>query len=261
MRRRVLVAALLGIVVAAGACGGTDFRRATFGEQKYIDAAAAGLRDSSDKPAGITEAQIVCLARAVVHGIGVARLRAAGVRADDLRDSSYDIPKSVAASLSAPEREQRGALVQACHLGAILGPMLTPELGSSGVKLTASEVRCVAESFDRPAYRQLVAALVVSALKDDVASNSFAQLFLDCVSFGRLIATQAPFPLANDEIACVDREVRASTAIRRALADKIAGGSGDSAEASRAMTLALGRCLSPEHLRRLGQFGTGSLLS
>ncbi len=117
MRR---IAGFVTCVALLGACGGTDFQSSAPGSTasqkattttlepvsaaeraEYLEAAERGVLDDPRRPPGITVAQGRCIARALVNGIGVRRMRDAGIDPAELRRPGYDFPSRFSASIPA----------------------------------------------------------------------------------------------------------------------------------------------------------------
>src|SRR3954471_6560953 len=268
--RRLLGLALC-VALFAG-CGGDDFNttapRATAARTKmttpppvtaseraaYLDAAERGVLDDPRKPDGLTDTQGRCIAGALVDGIGVRRLEAAGISTEELRQPGYDFPSRFAPSIPRAVKEDFGARLQGCGLGALFGSAIAASFGGSKNPPNPVEVECITTAFGSPEYRELLANSTLEAKPSLSTSLALARLLLNCLSFGRLVANEASsqnIALSGDEVACIDQAARASTALRRFLADKIAGRTVDNGRAAREFGFALASCLTPSHLRQL----------
>jgi hypothetical protein len=263
----VLSAALLA------ACGGTDYNSVTSSSTtarknaptttlvpvtaadraEYLQAAERGVLDDP-RNADFTEAQARCLASALVDGIGVRRLRAAGIEPDDLRRPDYDLPPRLEASLSHAVKRDFGARLQACGLGELFSKAIAGSVGAGTNAPTPAELQCIGAAFQAPQQRELLANALLETRPSASSALGFARILLGCISFGRLVAEGARsnnVSLAGDEVSCIDRAARTSTGLRGFLADKIRGRAVDSQTAVREFGLAMARCLTPDHVRQL----------
>jgi hypothetical protein len=269
--RRVAALALLAALLAA--CGGTDVNSATSSSTsarpnattttlapvtaddraEYLQAAERGILDDP-RNTDFTDAQARCLARALVNGIGVRRLRAAGVEPDELRRPGYDLPPLLESSLSRAVKRDFGARLQACGLGELFSNAIAASVGAGKNAPAPEELQCIRAAFQAPQQRELLADASLETKPSASSALGLARVLLGCISFGRLVAEQAKADnasLSDDEISCIDRAARASSALEGFLADKIRGRAVDSKRAVREFGVAMALCLTPAHLRQL----------
>jgi hypothetical protein len=257
----VVTAAVVAAVVAG--CSGGDAKRAapdsapttapvgTARTREWIEAAADSVFESG---AGITRDQANCLGRALVEHVTVARLEAAGVTLDALRESDEALPPGFAASVPEDARYALGGAFQDCGFGRFIGPLIARELASEfGASTQAKSEECVASRFDDPARRLLVSELVLNAEPSPSATSGLVDILVDCLDWAAVFGSQVPFTLSAAETECINRTARADAGFRAAIG-ALLGGTGDGSEqaASQLLGARIVRCLTPEHIVQLG---------
>jgi len=217
---------------------------------QYVAAAAEGVRSDPDKPKGITDAQIMCVSRALVDGIGVARLRAAGVTTGDLASAGYTFPSSLSAALPAPARLAFGARLQTCHQGALLAPQISSAFLGPDNPTTPAENQCIAAEFDDPARRLLNADLVLLSAPAPDDAAALAGVALACLHLGARTAAAGKVALTAAEKSCIDRTASADAPLRAGVASALLDPDALPA-ATRAFQVVLAKCLPGDRARRL----------
>ena len=276
----LLAAAVLGV---AG-CGGTSYNKAANGStatttgggtspnsaspttassnpdaQAMIDAAAKGVQ-SSDSGANISSDTAHCFGAALVNTLGVDRLKAAGVTAASLGDSSQDLPAELAQSTPNDVRLQLGAALQGCGFGEVIGPAFAKgfvqNAGTSSVKIDSTAQSCLSSGFDSSGSRAMIADLVLGQKPSSGDADVLAGLMLQCINLTPIFAAQFGFPLAASEQSCIDAKDKSNPTIRKVIAAEIAGTSGSvSSSDQNALGAAFITCLTPAHIAQLGQKG------
>src|SRR5215813_6005109 len=117
--RRVIWAGIVGCCAAAvalaGCGGGTSADAPTKAEKPYVDAATAGMIAEKGNPPGMTHEQFRCVNVALVKGVGVNGLEAAGMTPAKLADAkALDKYQPTDAQLA-----RVSTRVPKCKLGAI----------------------------------------------------------------------------------------------------------------------------------------------
>jgi len=277
---KVATVLLAAAVVGVAGCGGTSYNKASNGSngtsngggstspttassnpdaQAMIDAAAKGVQ-SSDSGANISSDTAHCFGAALVNTLGVDRLKAAGVTAASLGDSSENLPAEVAKNTPSDVREQLGAALQACGFGEVIGPAFAKgfveNAGTSSVKIDSAAQQCLSSGFDSSDSRLMIADLVLGQKPSSTDAGVLAGLMLQCINLTPIFAAQFGFPLTASEQSCIDAKDKSNPTIRKVIAAEIAGTSGSvSSSDQTALGTAFITCLTPAHIAQLGQKG------
>jgi hypothetical protein len=222
--------------------------------RQWGEAAARGVLAGDDThQLKIADGQ--CLGHALVDTLTVARLKAAGTTLTDLSDPNYDIPKSLAQSLSLATKSELGGALQACHFGQLLAPTIAESMTSQAkVTPTTQELNCIVDGFDAPARRLLVGEIILGNGGQPSASEAdgLATILSPCVDWAAVIAPHVPFKFAPSETSCIDAKFKNDPDVRNLLADGIAG-----IHPAQNLDVLLGarmiKCLTDEHLVELAK--------
>jgi hypothetical protein len=245
MTRRLVAAA--AAVLALAACSGGSSDRAA-----YVDAASAGLlAETPTAPAD----DIRCVAQAIVEGIGVDRLRRAGVSVGELRNPEFEPPATIATSMDTAARIELATRLQSCGIGRIVGSDVALQFART--KRADSDIRqadaeCLARGFDGAEARRMIAGMMLGDLTIPDAER-LARLTVECVGLARIIANDGGLRLTDAETECIDRAGRSDTTFVKALADRFRDVAPVATSAAERVGVRVVACLTPAHRRAVAR--------
>jgi hypothetical protein len=236
-RIRGAVLVVVAAVLAAGACGGTDWNaahkaktlspaqlRAAAAAQKraevpFVNALVVKYAATGD---GSTPADDICYANAVVHGFGVTSFTAHGLTPSGLRNRRTTLD-----SLPTPTLAQINAIgagVQHCNLST-LGLSVGVWLGATD----APTVACVTRALDAPAARRFVGLAVLGRSRVDLrTAHNLIGVLPKCVDFAALIVRGMNLPAGSAIHDCVVTAIHgADAALKDWLSLKLSDGDPD----------------------------------
>jgi hypothetical protein len=261
------LAAVMIAVFAIAACGSSGSSKsgpatgstvASREAKAFVDATLAGLIASTPKSQRANlQSDMSCLATAIVDGIGVARLKAAGVTLAKLRDPNFQPPARVARSMSAVSRRAFAVPLQACGIGRIIGSQAAQEFAKGknpGVPIDARAVQCIGRGFEGAAARPMVAGTM---LNDPTAADAerLARLFVGCLDMAPILASGAGLTLSATEDRCIEGASRTDPAFVKLLADQFRGVKSTATSATTRFGASVIACLTPAHVAQLNQSG------
>jgi hypothetical protein len=160
-----------------------------------------------------------CVAQAIVSGVGVDRLRAAGVTVADLRNPEFEPPPTIADAMGTEERVAFATRLQSCDFGRIIGTQLALQFAGGG-DVEPAIVGCFGRGFEGAAARRMIAGLMLNDLSIPDA-NQFAGLTVGCIGLATLIANDVGVDLSGAEEQCINRAGRTDTTFLRRLAEEL----------------------------------------
>jgi hypothetical protein len=245
MTRRLVAAA--AAVLALAACSGGSSDRGD-----YVDAASAGLL--AETPAAPKD-DIRCLAEAIVDGIGVDRLRSAGVSVGELSNPEFEPPATIAKSMDTEARIDLATRLQKCGIGRIVGSDVALQFArteNQGSDIEKSDVECFARGFEGAGARRMIAGMMLSDLTIPDADR-LARLTVECVGLARIIGNDSGLNLTDAEAECIDRTGRSDTTFVKALADRFRDVAPAATSAAERVGVRVAACLTPAHRRAVAQ--------
>lgn len=169
MHRRLLAALAAGTLLL-GACG--DDGNAGSGDDEYVDAMAASMRQDEDLP--FAEGDIDCLSEEFVDALGGAeRLEADGVTPEDLgSDEGLD-----ELSLELGQEEADGIAASFGNCDVSLAELVLSEAGEE----VPAEVReCVEENLDEDVLADFFATVLVDEETGDEPPSELLEPLMAC---------------------------------------------------------------------------------
>jgi hypothetical protein len=252
-RRAAAVLAGLLLLAACGSGGSakpsssaTSTTVPAAGAGEYADAVYDGLL------AGTPTRQkddLRCIARAIVAGIGVDRLRSAGVTVADLRNPNFEPPSTIASAMGIAERVALATRLQSCHIGRIVGSQVALQFARSGgatARPDATQVACFARGFAGAAARRMIAGMMLADLSIPDATR-LARLTVGCIGLASLVGNDLGIELSDAETRCIDRVGRTDTTFLRLLADEFRNLQSTPESARTRLGVRVFACLTPAH--------------
>jgi hypothetical protein len=254
-RRGGAVALVVVAVLAAAACGGTDWNAAhqhkapstaqlraqaaaeARAEAPYVDAMVAS--DQANPPADRgNPLEIRCVAGAIVHGFGVQAFRLHGLTPNALRN-----PNSTLEKLPTPapaQIEAVGAAMQRCPLTGF-GQSFARGVGATD----AATVACFTQGLQRPDARRFLVISFLGRQKLDLSTaRSLVGLMARCTDLATLFVNAIGKTLDAGTKQCVITQLHgADAALRTYWALKIADADPDQvSQASETVGVAINQC-------------------
>jgi len=263
---RKLAAAMIAVLVV-GACSSSGSSKsgpatgstvASSETRAFVAATLAGLIASTPKSQRASlQSDMSCLASAIVDGIGVARLKAAGVTLAKLRDRNFKPPARMARSMSPAARRTFAARLQFCGIGRIIGSQAAQEFAQDknpNVPIDARAVECLGRGFEGAAARPMVAGMM---LNDPTSTDAerLARLFVGCLDMAPILASGAGLTLSATEDRCIEAASRTDPAFVELLAAQFRGVQSTASSATARFGASVIRCLTPAHVAQLNQSG------
>jgi hypothetical protein len=200
---------------------------------------------SSDRPPGITEALVRCMADAAVDTYGVAGFQRAGYTPAQLAGPVSQLDKLPATDASLANL---GARLQRCHPGAVAATALVGELADA---TRADSAACFTRAFNTDSRARRFLALNFLNRDPDLASAHVLVDFAEqCTNLGAIALTDIP-GLTPAERACATPKIAASQAFRDVLVQQLLGTTPTARELGQIAGQALSACVSPQRLAQL----------
>jgi hypothetical protein len=254
MRRRL--AAALAALLCFAACGSggsskpsssvTSTTASGPSAGEYTDATYDGLlAGTPDAP----KDDMRCIARAIVTGIGVDRLRAAGVTLADLRSPEFEPPSTIAHSMDTGARVAFAGRLQSCGIGRIVGSQVAVQFARQqdpGTPIDARNAACLGRGFEGPGARRMIAGMMLADLSIPDADR-LAGVVIGCLGLSSLIENDLGFTLTDAESQCIDRVGRTDTTFLRLLAGELRNVQSTPESARGRLGVRVFACLTPAH--------------
>lgn len=249
-RIAVLLAALLLIAACSSSSsnpsGPTSTTAPAASAAAYIDATYQGLLAGT--PAA-PKADMHCIARAIVAGIGVDRLRSAGVTVAELRNPEFEPPSTIAQAMDTATRVALATRLQSCGIGRIVGSEVALQFArqkNPDAHIDAADVACFGRGFEGPVARRMIAGMMLSDMSIPDADR-LAGITVGCLGLASLVGNDLGVTLSAAESQCVDRVGRTDTTFRRLLADEFRNVQSTPQSAQGRLGVRVLACLTPAH--------------
>jgi hypothetical protein len=222
-------------------------------DRKWMAAARDGLLDDPDKPAGVTTADGMCLAKALIAVVTVARLKSAGVTINDLR-AANELPESLYRSLPDATKLTLGAAAQKCRMGHMVGPEFARSIqrGIDPAKANPAAGRCMSDALDSVPHRRLAAGMMLLDSPGAREAPELTDIILTCVDWAALFGAELKLTLVDKERVCINRTTRGDFGFRQSLIAQLSGNGNGNTGAAR-----LGQriipCLTPQHFAQVAK--------
>ena len=209
---------------------------------QYVDAVYGGLLAGTPTA---PKADMRCIAGAIVAGIGVDRLRAAGVTLAELRNPEFEPPSTIAEVMGTAERVALATRLQSCGVGRLVGSQVSLQF-AGGTNADPAEVACFGRGFAGPAARRMIAGMMLADLSIPDADR-LAGITVGCIGLASLVGNELGVTLSDVESQCIDRVGRNDTTFRRLLADEFRNVQSTPRSAQGRLGVQVFACLTPAH--------------
>jgi hypothetical protein len=253
-----VAAALTALLVFAGCSSG--------GSSKPSSAVTSTTSDAGDRGAyadaiyaslvaetpSVPEDDMRCVAEAIVDGVGVDRLHAAGVTVAQARRPDFEPPEAIAQSMNTRQRVEMATRLQACGIGRIVGVSVAGSFASLKGPSGARAQQCFARGFAGAPARRMIAGLMLNDVSIPDAGQ-LARLTVECVGLAPLIANASSLTLSAAEAQCIERAGRTDTTFLRLLADEFRDMPSSAKTAPARLGAQVFLCLTPAHRAAVAQ--------
>jgi hypothetical protein len=253
-------------VLALGACGGgskntaasnptvpsttvapttTNGASASPAAKPWVDALMHNAMTSKDRPPGITEALVRCMANAAIDTYGVGGFQRAGYTPALLAGPVSQFDKLPATE---PYLSRLGARLQRCRPGAVAATALVGELPGA---TRANSNACFTRAFDNDSRaRRFLALNFLNRDPDLTAAHVLVDFAEQCTDLGAIALADIP-GLTPAERACAAPKIASSQAFRDVLVQQLLGTAPTPRELGQIAGEALSACVSPQRLAQL----------
>ncbi|HET9728423.1 MAG TPA: hypothetical protein VFR41_03330 [Acidimicrobiia bacterium] len=222
---------------------------------QWIAAATDGVLAGNSSDFSANASQAACLGHALIDTVGVAKLKAAGVTLETLRDPNVETPPELARMLTTDEKTALGRAIQACGVGALFGEAFATKITDgfdSGYRLDSDAEGCLAAGFSAPARALTIADLVLHSTPSGSDATALASVLVDCLNWGRIFGAQLKLALSAGEMACINSKARSDVSFTTALAGEVTGDATAIAKL-REFGVSITLCLTTEHLAAIAK--------